>query len=102
MGKRTDIAALNADTNSFNIDLAIEKEESDCAHGAGHDEEETAQPTNYNKPFCSNARTLNNLLFVAICGITMVAVECQMSQNNQISKFHLKNPFEAWSYQIHQ
>ncbi|EGG00770.1 uncharacterized protein MELLADRAFT_93025 [Melampsora larici-populina 98AG31] len=57
-------AALNADTDAFNIDALVEGDESDRTHEAGRDGEEAAQPV-YKKPICSNAKTHNDLLFVA-------------------------------------
>ncbi|KAH9818971.1 hypothetical protein DFH28DRAFT_1147882 [Melampsora americana] len=65
-------AALNADTNAFNLDALIETDESDRAHKAGRDGEETFRATAIaKKPFCSNAKTHNDLLFVGTCGITL-------------------------------
>ncbi|EGG07887.1 uncharacterized protein MELLADRAFT_85187 [Melampsora larici-populina 98AG31] len=63
-------AALNADTDAFNEDALIERDESDRTHEAGRDGEETSRPAG-KKPFCSNAKTHNDMLFVATCGITL-------------------------------
>ncbi|KAH9809260.1 hypothetical protein DFH28DRAFT_1086635 [Melampsora americana] len=65
-------AALNADTDAFNLDALVERDESDRAHEAGRDGEETFCASNVpKKPTCSNAKTHNDLLFVATCGITL-------------------------------
>ncbi|KAH9811467.1 hypothetical protein DFH28DRAFT_1084999 [Melampsora americana] len=62
--------ALNADTNNFNVDALSEQDESDCTHKSRRDGEETLQPAG-KKPFCSNAKMHNNMLFVGTCGITL-------------------------------
>ncbi|EGG12705.1 uncharacterized protein MELLADRAFT_86949 [Melampsora larici-populina 98AG31] len=64
-------AALNANTDAFNVDALIERDESDRTHEAGRDGEETTRPAGGKKPFCSNAKTHNDMLFVATCGITL-------------------------------
>ncbi|EGG05202.1 uncharacterized protein MELLADRAFT_88266 [Melampsora larici-populina 98AG31] len=65
-------AALNADTDAFNLDALIETDESDRTHKAGRDGEDTFRPAAIQKkPLCSNAKTHNDLLFVGTCGITL-------------------------------
>ncbi|KAH9807938.1 hypothetical protein DFH28DRAFT_1137485 [Melampsora americana] len=65
-------AALDADTDAFNLEALVEGDESDRAHEAGRDGEETFRASNITKkPTCSNAKTHNDLLFVGTCGITL-------------------------------
>ncbi|EGG03490.1 uncharacterized protein MELLADRAFT_90187 [Melampsora larici-populina 98AG31] len=65
-------AALNTDTDVFNLDALIEGNETDWTHEAGREGEDTIRASNITKkPTCSNAKTHNDLLFVATCGITL-------------------------------
>lgn len=62
-------AALNADTDSFDVEDLVDRDETDRAHEAGRDGEDATQSGTSKKIITSNARTHNDILFGGTCGI---------------------------------